>query len=199
MIPASAGARLAYYASTDLGVLAPRGWHCFALYGSDGATLVVTPELHDATDLVRPETKLTGPAIVLSRMLGGTSGRFEVARVAARLFPVARPFVQHVIDEGFVPKEEIHFGPYPNDMLTRRSDTEVEFVTPGNSDGIGTHNYIVAKNGQPISGVAILLPEDDTDLVKLDIRLPLEMRDLSTAIMTTVEDNKGNPTLDRQR
>jgi hypothetical protein len=184
------GGRLAYYASTHLGVLAPRGWRCFVLYGSSGSVLLVTPEFHDANDLFRSETKLTGPAVELSRIMGGTSGRFEVAEIVARLFPVARPFVQQVIDEGLVPKERFPFGPYPNDTLIRRSDTEVEFVTLGDSEGLGT-SARVAKNGQPIGGVAILLPAEDMDLVKLSIRLPPEMRDLSPAIITTVEGNKG--------
>jgi hypothetical protein len=197
-VPASTGARLAYYASTDLAVLAPRGWHCFALYGSNGSKLLVTPEPHDASNLLRPKARLTGPAIELSRIMGGTSGRFTVAKIAARLFPVAGPFIRQVIDEGLVPKEEFRLGPYPNDTLAYQSDTEVEFLTPGNSEGMGTSGMLV-MNDQPISGVAILLPEDDMDLVVLDIRLPPEMRDLSTTIATTVHANRGTPIFDRPR
>ena len=130
--------------------------------------------------------------------MGGTSGRFGVAKIAARLFPIAKPFVQQIIDEGLIPKEEFPFGSYPSDALTRRSDTEVEFVTPGNSEGIGTYSR-VAINGQPISGVAIWLPDDDMDLVVLDIRLPPEMHDVSTAIIATVEVNHGAPTPRRPR
>jgi hypothetical protein len=196
--PASAAGRLAYYASTDLGVLAPRGWHCFALYGSSGSTLLVTPELHDASDLFDPETRLTGPAIELSRTMGGTSGRFGVAKIAARLFPVARPFVELVIDERFIPEEEFPSGPYPNDTLVRISDTEVEYATPANSEGMGTYGR-VAKNDQPISGVAILLPAEDMDLIKLDVRLSPEMRDLSPTIIRTIESTQGNLTTDRPK
>lgn len=151
----------------------------------------MTPHPLDANDLLHSETKLKGAVIELSRTMGGTSGRFEVARIAARVFPVVRPFVQQVIDEGFVPKESFAVGPYPDDTLTRRSDTEVEFVTSSGSDGLGTDGRI-AKNNQPIAGVAILLPDEDMDLVKLDIRLPPEMRDLASAIITTVEANKGS-------
>jgi hypothetical protein len=184
--------QLAYYASEDLGVLAPRDWHCFELYGSDGAILIVTPERHGADDLFDAKTKLRGPAVVLSQWSGGTSGRFAVARAAARLFPIARPFVQQVIDEGIVAKEEFVFEPYPDDTLTRRSDTEVEFVTPGDRDGLGTDGRI-AKNDQPISGVAILLTDGDTDLVKLEARLPAELRALAPAIITSIEANLGAP------
>lgn len=35
--------RLAYYSTGDMGVLAPRGWHCFGLYGSSGSGLHVGP------------------------------------------------------------------------------------------------------------------------------------------------------------
>lgn len=187
-VPASVAPQLAYYASTHLGVLAPRGWHCFALYGSSGSTLVVTPEPHDATDLFRSETKLTGPAIELSRILGGTSGRFEVAKISARLFPIAKSFVQQVIDEGIIPKGQFPSGPYPDDTLDRRSDTEVEFVTPADSEGLGTHNRI-SKNGQAIRGVAILLPEDDMDLVMLSVRLPSKMQNLASTILRAAEAN----------
>ena len=48
----AAAAQLAYYASRDLGVLAPRGWHCLGLEGSNGSVLIVTPEPHGAADLM---------------------------------------------------------------------------------------------------------------------------------------------------
>jgi hypothetical protein len=188
----AAAEQLAYYVSEDLGVLAPRGWHCFELYGSDGAILIVTPERHDADDLFDAKTKLRGPAVVLSQWSGGTSGRFAVAKLAARLFPIARPFVQQVIDEGIVPKDEFAFEPYADDTLTRRSDTEVEFVTPANRDGLGTAGRI-AKNDQPISGVAILLTDGDNDLIKLETRLPPDLRGLEPAIITSAEASQGAP------
>jgi len=193
--PASASLHLAYYASTHLGVFAPRGWHCFALYGSSGSTLIVTPELHNAGDLFRAETKLTGPAIELSRIMGGTSGRFEVAKIGARIFPISNSFVQQVIDEGFVPKEEFPTGPYPNDTLTRLSDTEVEFLTTANHEGLGTNDRI-AKNSQVISGMAILLPEEDMDLVILAVRLPPEIQALALAIIQAAERDRGTPPAD---
>jgi hypothetical protein len=47
--PAEAG-KLAYYkAAKGIGVLAPRGWHCFGTYGSGGDTLFVAPDpIHPA-------------------------------------------------------------------------------------------------------------------------------------------------------
>jgi hypothetical protein len=190
MLPASVAARFAYYGSEDIGVLAPRGWHCVVLSGSSGATLLVTPERFDASALLRRETTLTGPAIQLSLIMGGTSGRFGVAEVCALLFPTARLFVQGVMAEGLVPKDEFRFRPYRSDVLTRRSDTVVEYVTPANHDGVGTHSRMV-RSDLPISGVAVLLPGEDMDLLKLDVRLPPDMRDMSSTIVRMLELDDG--------
>jgi hypothetical protein len=35
-VSAGVAGRFAYYASEDLGVVAPRGWYCAGLYGSIG-------------------------------------------------------------------------------------------------------------------------------------------------------------------
>jgi hypothetical protein len=59
--PASAG-ELACHASAALGVIVPRGWHCFGLYGSSGVRLLVTPQRHDAADLFRSESEIRGAA-----------------------------------------------------------------------------------------------------------------------------------------
>jgi hypothetical protein len=100
--------------------------------------------------------------------------------------------VQQVIDEGMMPKTEFPTGPYPTDTLTRRSDTEVEFLTAANREGLGTNSRI-AKNGQAIRGVAILLPEDDMDLVMLATRLPPELLALAPVIVQMVERDLGTP------
>jgi hypothetical protein len=197
-VPSAVAGRLAYYATEHLGVLAPRGWHCIGLYGSGGSTLIVTLGRLDAGDLLQRGTQLTGPAVELSRYSGGTSGRFEVAKIAARLFPVARPFVQQVIDEGVEPKENFPFGPYPDDSVVRRSASLVEFVTPANHEGIGTVGRLV-KNDQPISGVAMLLPQDDMDVIKLSVRLPPEDGELTPTIIASIERDRGNPAMAKGR
>lgn len=44
-IAAEAAQRLAYYKSEQgFGVLAPRGWYCFGVYGSNGYALYVSPQ-----------------------------------------------------------------------------------------------------------------------------------------------------------
>ncbi len=189
-VPPSAASELAFYASAQLGVLAPRGWHCFGLYGSSGVQIIVTPEPHNADDLLSSSSGLTGPAVQLSYIYGGTSGRYAVAKIAARLFPAAAAYVEQVIDEGILSKEEFPSGVYPGDILVRRNDTEVEYQTPANNDGIGTHSRLV-KNAMSIDGVALLFPKRDIDLVKIDIRVPPHMRHLVPIVVTAVERRKG--------
>ncbi|MDB5716509.1 MAG: hypothetical protein JWO15_3906, partial [Sphingomonadales bacterium] len=116
-VRAAVASRLAWYASNNTGgVLGPRGWHCFELYGSNGSVLMVTPNGfgHDPF-----AAKLAGPAIQLSISLGDTSGRFEAAQIAARLFPNRRAFVESVIGEGIEPKGDFVFGPFPQDRIRR--------------------------------------------------------------------------------
>jgi len=50
-IPAELAQRLAYYSSAqELGVLGPRGWHCFGRYGSGGAAIYVSRRPIDFDD-----------------------------------------------------------------------------------------------------------------------------------------------------
>jgi hypothetical protein len=52
LIAAKDAQNLAYYQSAQgIGVLAPRGWQCFGLYGSGGDTLYVTPSPIDRTSV----------------------------------------------------------------------------------------------------------------------------------------------------
>jgi len=157
--------------------------------GSGGTFLYVTPEQHGKDD----RAKLAGPAIELDWNFGGASGRFTVATIASRIFPIAKDFVQGIIDEG-LPKEDFHFSPYKTDRLKRRSETEVEFLTPGNREGLGTSNRL-EENGHPIRGVAILLPfpppNEETDLIMLTVRLSPDMDDLVSTIIKNVEVSQG--------
>jgi len=63
-------------------------------------------------------------------------------------------------------------------------------LTPANDDGLGTDGRM-AKGALPITGVAILLPAEDMDLVELEVRLPRKMQELSTDIVTAVEHHQG--------
>jgi hypothetical protein len=163
--------RLAYYtAQYGFGVLAPRGWHCFSTYGSNGSNLYVTPHPIDMKALSSSDWKgLTGEAIQVSVANGGTSGRLTVARAIARVFPKYKEFAQDVIAEGIEPATDFPFGPYPQDKLRYTGNTVVEFETPAQTSGLGTDSQL-QQNGDPIRGVAMLVG-DDPDLVQLSIRM----------------------------
>lgn len=195
-LPGQTAQRLAYYKSEQsFGVLAPRGWHCFCLFGSRGSTLYVSPLAVDTVQVLSPiSTAITGPAVEIDRAYGGTSGRYEVARVIARVFPKRRSFVDNLIEgkrkEGIESASGFPFGPYPNDKLTYRNANIVEFETPANMEGLGTQSTL-KKNSDPIRGVAILLGKTP-DLVQLSVRLPPQSRDLSAMIIHQVEANAAH-------
>jgi hypothetical protein len=187
-IPAVAAKRLAYYkAEYSEGVLAPRGWHCFSTYGSNGASLFVSPDPIDSKTVLLSENwkGFAGPAVQLSVSIGGTSGRFDVAKVVARVFPAYKAFAQKVIAEEIEPASDFPFGPYPADNLTYRGQNVVEFETPANSEGLGTNSRLL-KNASPIDGVAIIAGED-TDLIQLFARVANIDQDLVPYMIRQVE------------
>ena len=130
--------KLAYYKSEKgPGALAPRGWYCFGVYGSGGDTLHITPRSIDrATIFSKGPDGAGGPAIAVVYRFGGTSGRFSVAEIIARVFPAHRSFAVDVtrdIDQSPT------FGPYPKDTLVYKSNELVEYQTPAQTDGLGTY------------------------------------------------------------
>jgi hypothetical protein len=120
---AEAAERFAYYKSEQgFGVLAPRGWYCFGVYGSSGYSLYVSPQPITTTNLFSTTwSGFTGPVIEIAGKDGDTSGRFGVARTIALVFPAHRAFVEKVIEEGIEPANSFAFGPYPKDKLIYRS------------------------------------------------------------------------------
>jgi hypothetical protein len=189
--------QLAFYKGEDgIGVLAPRGWHCFEAYGSNGSILLVAPDPIDSKLFFSDTWKgFTGPAIQLTGRAGGTSGRFDVAETIARVFPAHRAFVRRVIKEDIEPASDFPYGPYPKDKLIYRSKEVVEFQTPPNSEGMGTHSRLRANNS-PIEGVAVLLvpPADpDYDLFELATRLPPALAHLAPVIIHQVEHDAQVP------
>jgi hypothetical protein len=139
-IPPGAAQRLAYYkAEEGPGVLAPRGWHCFGAYGSNGATLYVSPDPINAADLFSTSWKgFAGSVIQISYELADTSGRFAVAKTIARVFPSHKAFVEKVVAEGIQPASSFPYGLYPADLLMTRGQNVVEFWTPAKTEGLGT-------------------------------------------------------------
>jgi hypothetical protein len=190
-VPAAVAQRLAFYeAKYGYGVLAPRGWHCFSTYGSSGVNLFVSPEPIDSKTLLSLDWKgFAGQAVEISYVDGGTSGRFEVAKVIARVFPAYKAFVQSVIAEGIEPASDFPSGPYSDDKLTYRSHSGVEFETPANTQGLGTDSRL-QMNASAIDGVAIIT-DGVTDLIQLTLRL--SDRDLIPVIVGQVEAHEGVP------
>lgn len=188
-IPLNLAQRLAYYrAQYGFGVLAPRGWRCFSTYGSNGSSLYVTPEAVDAAELFSSDWRgFAGSAIQVSVSEGDTSGRFEVAKVIARVFPAEQQFVRNVIAEGIEPASSFPSGPYAQDKLTYRGQRTVEFETPPEVQGLGTQSRLLA-NPEPIRGVAILFGEEP-NLVLISARLPKADRDLAPIIIQQVEND----------
>jgi hypothetical protein len=186
-LPSGLANRLAYYqAENGFGVLAPRGWHCFSTYGSNGSSLFVSPEPISEKELFEPDWKgFSGPVVQVSVSVGDTSGRFSVARVIARIFPDRMEFVHRVIAEGIEPASSFPTGPYATDKLQRRGKSIVEFETPAQMEGLGSHSRL-QMNSSPIQGAAILFGEEPS-LVQLSMRLPDPSPTLSRAIMQNLE------------
>jgi hypothetical protein len=182
--------RLAYYqAENGTGVLAPRGWHCIGTYGSNGDNLYITPEPINSSLLFSAGWKgFTGAAIQAADSYGGTSGRFEVARVIARVFPSHMKFAKDVIAEGEEPASSFPQGPYPTDKLNYLSKEVVEYETPANQEGLGTMSRL-QRNGSPITGVAILDSKEQI-LFHLSLRLPSDSIDLGPAIIRQLEKDE---------
>ncbi|WP_148291742.1 hypothetical protein [Novosphingobium sp. B-7] len=177
-VPAQLAPRLAWYASnTTGGVLAPRGWRCFELYGSNGSVLMLSPSGLGADPF---SAKLIGPAIQVSISLGDTSGRFEAARIAARVFPERKAFVESVMAEGIAPRSQFPFGPYPYDSIQRFNRDYVTFETPAHREGLGTMTRL-RPSADPIRGLVWM--DTDNNATVLAVRLAPAQRNLSDYII----------------
>lgn len=179
-LPAAIARQLAFYVSDELATLAPRGWHCVGLAGSNGSFLIVTPAPHRAPELLSGTSRLRGPAVQIAVSFGGTSGRFEIANVIARAFPAHLDFARRVAAEGL--SEPLPAGPYPADRMVQLRPMAVGYTTPAGQQGLGTDSRL-APDDRPIDGLAVLHPDGDMDLVKLDVRLPTAQAGLATAIL----------------
>ena len=179
--------RLAYYkAELGFGVLAPLGWHCLGVYGSGGGGLYVSAEPIDRENFFSVNWKgFTRPVVYVGVSDGESSGRFDVAEIIARIFPAHWPFAKEVRDAFDIPTNEFLFGPYSADKLHYKSRETVEYLTPANTDGLGTHVGL-RSNSSPIRGVAMLLGQPPS-LLLLSVRLPPDLASLSSAIIQETE------------
>lgn len=196
-ITADDAAQLAWYKSPSApGVLAPRGWNCFGTYGSNGASLYVSPGPIDSELVFSKSWKgFNGPVIQISTMDGGTSGRFEVARKIARLFPERMDFTRRIVAEGLVTANDFPEGPFLSDKITYKTASLAEFETPAGASGMGTQSMLLPSD-EPITGlVFVTVPQNgDPYDVSLQIRLPHDMAQLASTILSGAERVSLNPT-----
>jgi hypothetical protein len=190
----SAAQALAYYGSTlDLSVLAPRGWYCLGVYGSGGDFLFVSSLAIDARKIFGPESRgFDGPVIEISDRHSDQGGdRLDKAQIIARVFPTYRTLATGLLYGYDIPASSYPFGPYPSDRLTYKGNALVEYTTPAQTEGLGTHSSL-KKNSSPIEGVAIL-SGDPPDLILLSVRLPQESIGLAPVIVREVEREVSLP------
>ncbi len=193
-LPLEVANKLAWYEykgdAGQIGTLGPRGWNCFVTIGSNGETLYVAPEALDSAKILEHKNwkGFTGAAIQLSGSEGGTSGRFEVAQMVARVFPAYRGYARKIIQEGFGPASDYPFGPFPSDHLAYKGKKLVEFTTPAHHKGLGTMSWLLPSD-QPITGFALLTigPNIDTGLLQLSFRLPESLSSLSATLVQQAE------------
>ncbi len=198
-LPPAIADQLAWYEYTGdagrFGTLGPRGWNCFATIGSNGWTLYIAPDVLDSAKLLehRNWKGFRGAAIQISDSDGGTSGRFEVAKMVARVFPAHRAYARSIIAEGFGPASEYPFGPFPSDRLTYSGKDLVEFTTPAHRNGLGTLSWLLPSD-QPVHGFARLTigPNVDTGLLHLRFRLPPSLASLSAILIQQAEADASN-------
>jgi hypothetical protein len=188
LVPKGMATSLAYYShheSSGSGALAPRGWDCFGTYGSGGSTLYVVPRRLGDPILDRFEKLKTGPMVMRTVYIGGTSGRFGAARISARIFPGARAFVEQVRNEGLDDPKDYVFAAWPTDQLNRLSEFAVSYVTPAGTEGLGTA-FDLAPGLEPIAGLVFLTDvqgqADGPFLDALAVRLGRADRHLYAAI-----------------
>jgi hypothetical protein len=149
VVPEGTTSGLAYYSAFEgdgTGVLAPKGWDCFGTHGTAGSTLYVTPDHLSGPIPTRPKN---GPVVIKDMFSSAASGRYIVADISARIFPLAREFVQRVAPKSYV------FTPWPYDRLNRLSDFVASYVTPAGTDGLGTA-FGRTPGPQPIFGLVFL-------------------------------------------
>jgi len=175
--------QIAYYlAEHSPGVYAPRGWSCRAWYGSNGSALVVTPRRLEPPYFPLP--MITGPAVTIDTSDAGTSGRFHVALVAARLFPlVGSEFITRVREEHLISDSSFDVAPYPDDQPRYLSDRFVQYTTPPNRPGLGTDGLLETSD-LPVRGLTLLnLAAEVNTLTEVRVRLPAVLNPVADTIV----------------
>ena len=183
-VESKAAAKLAFYSSGELGVLAPRGWRCIGLSGSNGGFLLVTPERHNAQEFFQADPpNIRGAAVQISYSMGGTSGRLSVLRAIVRYFPHYRSFVDE-IREAELDFDALNARRYTGDVIIKHTLNYLRFKTPAGKEGEGTNSRLL-PGARPIEGYRrIIGPASEPDLIGVDVRLPPGQGWLVEAILT---------------
>jgi hypothetical protein len=101
------------------------------------------------------------------------------------VFPSRLSFVRRVVEDYETPESDFRFGPYATDMLTYRSNSVVEYVTPAGAEGLGTMLGMKTSD-RPTQGVAILTGETP-DLLHLVVRMPDDLSRSTPVIVLQFE------------
>jgi len=186
-LPGAIARQVSYYkAYRGPGVLAPRGWRCFCVYGSSGSTLFVTPDGRIGDDFFNERRSITGPVIKLAQVYGDTGGgRILVAQTIARAFPMYLPLARETAETFDLGTDALPDGPYPMDKLVRRTTKTVEYETPPHAEGLGTSSGL-NEGDLPIRGI-IILDGSTPDLLLLAVRLPEHLAGLTPTIIEAVK------------
>jgi hypothetical protein len=171
--------QLAFYrAEEGEGVLAPRGWHCVAMYGPGIVRLVVMPGI-DRELAAAGKLEISGPAVAVETAEGAGPGKVKVAGLSARLFPVRRDWARQTLRAAGLAAPD---GPYAHDVLSYENDVVVQFRTPANQEGFGAELF--GRGADPVDGLAMLIGQDS---LLVQVRLPDSLRRLTSAILKQVE------------
>ncbi len=164
------------------GVFGPKGWSCRAWSGSSGNLLLVTPK--PLPPPYFPLPSVTGPAVLLQTTDGSDVGRFHLALVAERLFPLlGHELIDRVRNEHLMADSSFDTEPYPDDRLDYLSDRLAEYTTAANRPGLGTDSLLEVSD-LPIHGLTMLNPEVVADaLTEFRIRLAQPQGALEDAII----------------
>jgi hypothetical protein len=203
-ISAPLAAAVAFYADAPRrgAAFAPAGWVCVANLFPDVYDIEIVPELSAVVGL--SETPLWRQPMVAEQVLsdnGDLPERISFDALAVSLFPalfpggadkwVAAPLraAGHGVGEATV-KSMLPLG--PRDMITRKSDRLVEFITPAGAQGLGTTgagaSFIAPAD--PVYGVAglIRLPGQNATIVEIfEFRLPASMAMMRKPLMKLAE------------
>ena len=175
--------QLAYFRpERGSGVFGPKGWSCRAWSGSSGMLLLVTPK--PLPPPYFPLPTVTGPAVLIQMTDGSDVGRFHLALVAERLFPLlGHDIIDRVREEHLINESSFSTDPYPDDRLDYLSDRLAEYTTAAGKSGLGTDS-LLEPSDLPIRGLTLLNPEVVADaLTEFRIRLPPALNSVENAII----------------